>query len=85
MKVQRPDEKYFSFLPHFRYLLLPEDQTEAIVLHREPDHPLCWYLLSLNPRVLPASSIRREDCSCHRYSCVTDSLLHPCHRGNLEF
>ena len=65
-----------------RYLLLPEDQAEAPVLHRESDHPLRWHLLLVDPRVLPARPVRGEDRPGYRHPRVADSLLHPCHRGD---
>lgn len=71
-----------SPLLFLRYILLPEDQTEASVLHRESDHPLRWHLLPVNPRVLPSRPVRGEDGPGHRYPRVADSLLHPRHRGD---
>ena len=65
----------------FRHLLLPEDPSEAAVLHREPDNPVCGDLLPLYPRVLPARAVRREDRARHRDPCVTDPLLHARYRG----
>ena len=64
-----------------RYLLLPEDPAEAPVLHREPDHPLRRHLLLVDPRVLPASAVRREDGAGHRHPGVADPVLHSGDRG----
>ena len=70
---------FHTFIFFSRYFLLFENSSEAAVLHCESDHTLRWYFLSLNPGVLSSRSVRREDCSCHRYSRVPDSLLHPRH------
>ena len=64
-----------------RYLLLPEDPAEAPVLHREPDHPLRRHLLLVDPRVLPARAVRREDGPGHRHPGVADPVLHSGDRG----